>query len=741
MNWIDNAYSMIFATSVMLGVIHFFIWLKQRHQLGHLLFSVIAMSAGALAIMEMLMARAPTPEYFATLLRWSQIPLTTFTLGSLGLVRAELPIGKYWLLAVGAALRIAALVLNFSVGDSLQYLEVNHLVQLHTWFGQEVAAPGGERNPLIAVGQLSNFFILWYMMDVLVSARHHPDAAIRRKVLLICGSFTLCIVTASLFMVGMLAGVLHVPIILSPTFFQVILVMSYMLGGDVVNALGLSRKLLSSQKSLRDSEQRMEQTTTAANIGLWTWNLDDDVSWFSDIGAQLLGIPPGTQLSRDAFLQLVHPEDREAILHARHWAVDSGGEYSIEYRMPQADGRLRWFSAKGRAERESPDAPLFLRGVLVDITERHQAEERLKLVVDGSPIGKLVCNADGNIALVNLRTEQIFGYPSGELLGQSIDTLLPHGLREDKAGHRSPFLKELAPNPRGKGRELSGLRKDGGEVLLEIHLTYMEMDEAPKVLLSIIDVTERKRMEQESALQREELAHLSRVTLLGELSGSLAHELNQPLTAVLSNAQAALRFLAHDPPNLDEVRESLVHIVENDKRASEVIRRLRAMLRKELLDYQSLDINEVVQDVLRLINSDLLNRRIHVILDLAADLPAINGDRVQLQQVLLNLVINACDAMRDISDERTLTVRSRLVPGPGIEVSISDVGHGIATGELERIFEPFITSKAEGIGLGLPICRTIIQAHQGTLWASNNDANGSTLHFTLPFDPGPSGQG
>src|SRR5690606_26428171 len=149
------------------------------------------------------------------------------------------------------------------------------------------------------------------------------------------------------------------------------------------------------------------------------------------------------------------------------------------------------------------------------------------------------------------------------------------------------------------------------------------------VLASVSDIGERLRLEQESALQRDELAHLSRVTLLGEMSGSLAHELNQPLTAILSNAQAALRFLQHDQPDRGEVHDSLVHIVENDKRASEVIRRLRAMLRKEPVDYQQLAVNEVVRDVLRLINSDILNRNVAVILDLAPGLPPVSGDRVQ----------------------------------------------------------------------------------------------------------------
>jgi two-component system sensor kinase FixL len=224
------------------------------------------------------------------------------------------------------------------------------------------------------------------------------------------------------------------------------------------------------------------------------------------------------------------------------------------------------------------------------------------------------------------------------------------------------------------------------------------------------------------------------------LSGSLAHELNQPLTAVLSNAQAALRFLDHDPPNLGEVRDGLLHIVENDKRASEVIRRLRAMLRKEKLDYDALAINEIVQDVLRLINSDMLNRGITVGISLAPGLPLVSGDRVQLQQVLLNLAINACDAMQGIDGERTLTVCTGIAPGSGIEVAVIDNGQGIPNDDLERIFNPFVTTKFEGIGLGLAICRSIIQSHRGKLWATNNEGRGSTLHFTLPVNLDPPSQ-
>jgi C4-dicarboxylate-specific signal transduction histidine kinase len=220
--------------------------------------------------------------------------------------------------------------------------------------------------------------------------------------------------------------------------------------------------------------------------------------------------------------------------------------------------------------------------------------------------------------------------------------------------------------------------------------------------------------------------------MLAELSGSLAHELNQPMTAVLSNAQAALRFLAHSPPNLDEVRESLASIVENDKRAGEVIRRLRAMLRKEPAEYKRLDINDVVLDVLRIIRSDLLNRNVDMVMELAPALPQIEGDRVQLQQVLLNLVMNAADAMETVAKGREIRMETLLTDSGDVQVSVVDAGCGIPADNLELIFSPFVTSKVSGMGLGLAVCTSIVQTHHGRIWATNNASRGATLHFSLP---------
>ena len=284
----------------------------------------------------------------------------------------------------------------------------------------------------------------------------------------------------------------------------------------------------------------------------------------------------------------------------------------------------------------------------------------------------------------------------------------------------------------GFARELYALHKDGSEVPVEVVLKPMQTVDASFALVSLVDVTERRQSERTAARQRDEISHLSRVAMLGELSGSIAHEINQPLMGILSNAQAAQRFLARDDVNLDEVREILVDIVEDDKRAGEVIRRLRALLKKGEVQNRPLDINSVVDDVMRLARNDLMNRDVAVNTELTTDLPPVFGDQIQLQQVLLNLVINACEAMEAMSGTRQVLIRTRRADDGGVEMSVSDRGGGIPPGDLERIFEPFVTTKEHGIGLGLSICHTIIIAHGGRLWAENI-GEGAMFRCTLPL--------
>ncbi len=244
------------------------------------------------------------------------------------------------------------------------------------------------------------------------------------------------------------------------------------------------------------------------------------------------------------------------------------------------------------------------------------------------------------------------------------------------------------------------------------------------------------RAELKIAEQRNQLTHLSRVSMLGELSGSLAHELSQPLTAILGNAHAARLLLGQSEPDLNQLRDILKDIEADDERAGEVVRRLRLLLKRGEIQFQPLSANELVEDVLKLLRSELIDRGVIAHSRLAPSLPVLQADRVQLQQVLINLVTNACDAMADVPrDARALKISTGLDGDGGVLISVSDAGPGIAARELEQVFEPFFTTKENGMGLGLSVCRTIVNAHRGKLWVESISDRGAKFHLLLPVNP------
>jgi two-component system sensor kinase FixL len=364
--------------------------------------------------------------------------------------------------------------------------------------------------------------------------------------------------------------------------------------------------------------------------------------------------------------------------------------------------------------------------------ELSESEQRIALAAEAGNLGFWSRDIERKSIWATGKWRSFFGFKSSETL--ELDRIFERIHPDDRERLRQTLANAMA----GDGRydtDFRILHPDG-------HLRWIaarggvERAAGGRPVRSYgvsMDITARVQAEADALRQRSELAHLSRVTMLGELSGSMAHELNQPLTAILSNAQAAQRFLARQPADLEEVRGCLTDIVAEDNRAGEIIRRLRVLLRKGEVQQQPVDVNDVAQEVLNLIRSDLVNQGVATRTEFEPSLPVVQGDRVQIQQVLLNLLMNACDAMTGNGPtDRLVVVSTKPIDHERVRVSVADRGAGIPRDKLETVFEPFFTTKSHGLGLGLSVCRSIIAAHGGRLWATSDPDQGATFHFTLP---------
>ncbi len=379
---------------------------------------------------------------------------------------------------------------------------------------------------------------------------------------------------------------------------------------------------------------------------------------------------------------------------------------------------------------------LLIARLLVQKRRREQAErelvrseQRLRLITNALPVLIGYVDSDQRYQFNNTAYQEWFGVSPEEALGRTIREVVGENFYRSVA----PYVQQALAG--GHVRYTEDIKLDTGRSVSMEAIYVPDVDEVGSVqgfYVLVMDVSERKFAQQEAKRLQDELLHAGRISTMGELAGALAHEINQPLSAIMSNAQAARRYLNAPTPDLEEVREILDDIVKEDARAGEVINRLRALLKKTKTEFEPIDLNLLFREVVGLLHSDAVIRDVTVSSELDPSLPLVRGDRIQLQQVALNLMLNAFEAMNERANgERRVLIWTGRKDGQ-ILAAVADTGKGIPTGEAEKIFKPFYTSKPQGLGMGLSICRSIINSHHGRLWVENNPDGGATFYFSLP---------
>jgi len=609
MSLVTIIWSMIASACLTLAAISFLTWCRNREAWANLFFSLLASGTAAFAFCELRMMRAGTPAEFGTALKWGHVPTWLILVSLVAFARSYFKAGRIWLGWLACGLRTLALVLNFLVGQNLNYREITGLRHI-SFLGDSVQIAEGVPNPWMLVGQMSLLALVVFLMDASVTVWRRGA---RHRALAVGGGAIFFMFFSTVQSVFVFWGIIRIPITASLSFMCLVLVMGYELSSDTLRASELARRLQKSEAGLHEIEERMRLAVEAADFGVLIRDFTRNEIWASDRWRALFGFSETERLEFQKILLRVHPEDRDALQSVLERARSGYGVYDAHFRVVLPTGELRWVATRGRVEFDGAGKPAFARSV----------------------------------------------------------------------SH---------------------------------------------------DNTLQKKTEEETRNLRQELAHAGRVSMMGQLASALAHEINQPLGAILRNAEAAELFMQDESPDVDEVRAILADIRKDDQRAGNVIDRMRGMLKRRSLDKRPVDVGELVRDVAALVHSDAAARHITLELTVADHLPPVLGDPVHLQQVLLNLIVNGMDALNGANlADRRVNVTAALNGPKTIEIAVNDSGRGVPTDQLIHIFDPFFTTKPDGMGMGLPISRTIIEAHNGRLWVENKNEGGASFRFTLPI--------
>ncbi|UPK33562.1 PAS domain S-box protein [Bradyrhizobium sp. 186] len=514
-----------------------------------------------------------------------------------------------------------------------------------------------------------------------------------------------------------------------------------------LTGVAIQKKL--AEEKLERSEAYLAEAEKLTHTGSWAWDpRTQKVLYCSEEMFRIFGLDPGESLpARNNFWQRIHPEDRDWVAKRFEESLRERVDIFDEFRVLLPDETVRHINSSSHPVLDENGEFIEFVGTAVDVTERKRAElERRRLASLVEQAADLMAITDlsgGTPIYLNKAGLRMVGFDSWEEASRR------RGIHYIFPGDRQFVNEVLWPTVLEKGSwsgEMSFRHFKTGDPIPILYSAFRiddpETGQPVNVGNVCRDITELKRAEEKLRASEQrlfdaqmELAHVTRVTTLGEMTASIAHEINQPLAALVANAEACLRWLDRGTPDLDGARRSVEWIIDDGNRASEVIKRIRALAKKTNIEKGPLDINDVIREVIALVQRQLVGHQVSLRTGLAPALPSILGDRVQLQQVILNLVMNGIEAMQTVTDRpRELVIRSRQDEKQKVLVSVTDCGPGISAENADRLFTAFFTTKSSGMGMGLSICRSIMEAHEGRLWSVANLPHGATFQFTLPVN-------
>ena len=505
----------------------------------------------------------------------------------------------------------------------------------------------------------------------------------------------------------------------------------------VLEELKHTRHATHAAQTLRENEERLQMVVEGSQAGIWAWDIIADASYWSPRLYEMVGRSPSdAPLGLPQLLEMVHPDDRQMMTDRIEGHLKFKAPYHLEVRFRNEDGHYMWMLVYGQCQRDESGRPLRMVGYAVDITEHKKvaeklrlSEERYRLLIDHAPDAILV-HQQGRVAFANPACLRLFGAKDeSQLLGKNVFDLV-HPEYRDVVQHRYQQIVSGQVVPLMKQKIF---RLDGSELDVEATGTPYLYEGQPAAQVIFRDIGVRVRAEQEARQHQAQLAHVLRVSTMGNIVSELAHEINQPLYAIANYASASKQALAHSREGQKaELGQWIAGIADQANRAGEIIRRLARFVRKGTAERTRIKLDTLLGDIAALIAIDA---QLHgVVMRLHLDLcqKPVYVDRVQIEQVAVNLMINAIEAVQHVEPgkrELTLTCCDR---DDFVEVTVRDTGPSVTEEDSKRLFEPFFTTKPEGMGMGLPISRSIIEAHGGRLWAERNPDTGITFRFTVP---------